>query len=125
MRVSWQFGRENGDWGHARDFVEMQWLMLQQDERMTYVNCHGTAILRRDFVNAAAEELESGSMVRERCPRKSVDGRGNCVVAVRSAHFRPAEVDTLGGDASKARAKLGWQPKVSFRELVAKWWPEI
>jgi len=109
------------DWGHARDFVEMQWLMLQQDEPDDYVIATGQQYSVRDFVNAAAEELGIrlawyGSGVQE----KAFDGRGNCVVAVDPHYFRPAEVDTLVGDASKARAKLGWQPKVSFRELVAE-----
>jgi len=109
------------DWGHARDYVEMQWLMLQQDEPDDYVIATGLQYSVRDFVNAAAEELGIrlawyGSGVQE----KAFDGRGNCVVAVDPHYFRPAEVDTLVGDPSKARAKLGWQPKVSFRELVSE-----
>jgi GDPmannose 4,6-dehydratase len=109
------------DWGHARDYVEMQWLMLQQEEPDDYVIATGRQYSVRDFVNAAAEELGMkltwrGCGVEE----AAIDGRGHCVVAVDPHYFRPAEVDTLVGDASKARAKLGWQPKVSFSELVAE-----
>src|SRR5713101_7415080 len=109
------------DWGHARDYVEMQWLMLQQDEPDDYVIATGQQYSVRDFVNAAAEELGirltwRGSGAQE----KAFDGRGKCVVAVDPHYFRPAEVDTLVGDASKARAKLRWEPKVSFRELVSE-----
>jgi len=109
------------DWGHARDYVEMQWLMLQQDEPDDCVIATGQQYSVRDFVNAAAEELGirltwQGSGAQE----KAFDGRGQCVVAVDPHYFRPAEVDTLVGDASKARAKLGWEPKVNFRELVAE-----
>src|SRR6266699_190464 len=109
------------DWGHARDYVEMQWLMLQQDKPDDYVIATGQQYSVRDFVNAAAEELGirltwRGSGTQE----KAFDGRGQCVVAVDPHYFRPAEVDTLVGDASKARAKLRWEPKVTFRELVAE-----
>jgi GDPmannose 4,6-dehydratase len=109
------------DWGHARDYVEMQWLMLQQDEPDDYVIATGQQYSVRDFVNAAAEELGlkltwNGTGADE----KAFDGHGQCVVAVDAHYFRPAEVDTLVGDASKARAKLGWEPKLGFRELVAE-----
>ncbi len=109
------------DWGHARDYVEVQWLMLQQDEPDDYVIATGQQYSVRDFVNAAAEELGirltwRGSGTQE----KAFDGLGQCVVAVDPHYFRPAEVDTLVGDASKARAKLRWEPKVTFRELVAE-----
>jgi len=109
------------DWGHARDYVEMQWLMLQQDEPEDYVIATGQQYSVRDFVNAAAEEL--GIKLAWRgvgADEKAFDGRGQCVVAVDPRYFRPAEVETLVGDASKARAKLGWEPKVGFRELVAE-----
>jgi GDPmannose 4,6-dehydratase len=109
------------DWGHARDYVEMQWLMLQQDEPDDYVIATGQQYSVREFVNAAAEELGMelawrGSGAEE----KAFDGRGRCVVAIDPHYFRPAEVDSLIGDASKARVKLRWEPKVSFRELVAE-----
>ncbi len=109
------------DWGHARDYVEMQWLMLQQDEPDDYVIATGQQYSVREFVNAAAEELGMKLAWRgQGAEEKACDGRGQCVVAVDPHYFRPAEVDTLVGDASKARAKLRWEPKVSFRELVAE-----
>jgi GDPmannose 4,6-dehydratase len=109
------------DWGHARDYVEMQWLMLQQEEPDDYVIGTGQQYSVRDFVNAAAEEL--GIKLAWRgggAEEKAFDGRGRCVVAIDPHYFRPAEVETLMGDASKARIKLRWEPKVSFRELVAE-----
>ena len=109
------------DWGHARDFVEMQWLMLQQDQPDDYVIATGLQYSVREFVNAAAKELDiqltwQGSGADE----KAFDSRGQCVVAVDPHYFRPAEVESLLGDASKARSKLGWEPKVGFRELVTE-----
>lgn len=109
------------DWGHARDYVEMQWLMLQQEAPEDYVVATGQQYEVRDFVKAAAEELKmelswQGTGVDE----KAFDRRGRCVVAVDPHYFRPAEVETLLGDSSKARAKLGWTPKTTFRELVAE-----
>jgi GDPmannose 4,6-dehydratase len=109
------------DWGHARDYVEMQWLMLQQEEPEDYVIATGQQYSVRDFVNAAAEELGMKLAWRGAgADEKAFDGRGQCVVAVDPRYFRPAEVETLMGDASKARAKLGWEPKVCFRDLVAE-----
>lgn len=107
------------DWGHARDYVEVQWLMLQQEKPDDFVIATGVQHSVRDFVNAAAEELGMkmawvGSGVDE----KGFDAEGNCVVSVDPRYFRPTEVDTLLGDASKAREKLGWQPKTTFKELV-------
>jgi GDPmannose 4,6-dehydratase len=109
------------DWGHARDYVEMQWLMLQQAAPEDYVIATGQHYAVRDFVNAAAQEMGFELDWRDRGPdEKAFDRRGRCVVAVDPHYFRPAEVDTLIGDASKARAKLGWKPKTTFRELVAE-----
>lgn len=107
------------DWGHARDYVEVQWLMLQQEKPEDFVIATGVQYSVRDFVNAAAEELGmkmrwEGSGVDE----KGYDAEGNCIVLVDPRYFRPAEVETLLGDASKAREKLGWYPKTSFEELV-------
>ena len=109
------------DWGHARDYVEMQWLMLQQEKPEDYVIATGQQYAVRDFVKAAAEELGlelswQGSGVDE----KAFDRRGRCLVAVDPHYFRPAEVENLLGDASKAHAKLGWSPKTTFRQLVAE-----
>lgn len=109
------------DWGHARDYVEMQWLMLQQDEPDDYVIATGKQYSVREFVRAAADELGLKlSWHGEGVDEKAFDERGRCVVAVDPHYFRPAEVETLVGDASKARAKLGWQPKATFNQLVAE-----
>ncbi len=107
------------DWGHARDYVEMMWLMLQQEQPEDFVIATGQQYSVRDFVNAAARELDmrltwQGEGVEE----KAVDENGRTIVAVNPRYFRPAEVETLLGDASKAREKLGWQPKVPFGDLV-------
>lgn len=107
------------DWGHARDYVEMQWLMLQQPAPDDFVIATGQQYTVRYFVEAVAKSLQmdlrwSGSGTDER----ACDSTGHCVVAVDSRYFRPAEVDTLLGDASKARLKLGWNPKVTFTQLV-------
>ena len=109
------------DWGHAKDYVEMQWLMLQQDKPEDYVIATGVQYSVRDFVKAAASELGlmmrwSGSGVEER----GYDADGKVVVAVDPRYFRPTEVETLLGDPSKAKAKLGWTPKITFEELVAE-----
>lgn len=107
------------DWGHAKDYVEMQWLMLQQDNPEDFVIATGVQFSVREFVNRAAEILEmkltwSGSGVNE----KATDEKGNVVVQVDPKYFRPAEVETLLGDATKAHEKLKWKPKISFDELV-------
>ena len=107
------------DWGHARDYVEMQWLMLQQETPEDYVIATGVQYSVRDFVAAAAAEL--GIQVRwegEGVDEKGFDQHGRCIVSVDPRYFRPTEVETLLGDASKAREKLGWSPKISFEELV-------
>ena len=109
------------DWGHAKDYVEMQWLMLQQDKPEDYVIATGVQYSVRDFVDAAASELGvklhwQGQDVDEH----ALDAQGRKVVAVDPRYFRPTEVQTLLGDASKARRQLGWTPKISFAELVAE-----
>jgi len=110
------------DWGHARDYVEMQWLMLQQDKPEDFVIASGEQHTVREFVELAAKEL--GIDMRwqgEGVDEKGYDiGTGKCLVEVDPRYFRPAEVETLLGDASKARKKLGWTPKTSFKELVAE-----
>lgn len=107
------------DWGHARDYVEMQWLMLQQEEPEDFVIATGDQHSIRDFANAAAEELRLPLEWRgEGIDEKAFDEHGNCRVRIDSRYFRPAEVHSLQGDASKARLKLGWKPRVTFLELV-------
>jgi GDPmannose 4,6-dehydratase len=109
------------DWGHARDYVEMQWLMLQQEEPDDFVIATGQQFSVREFVIAAATELGMKLTWRgQGADEQAFNERGQRVVAVDPHYFRPAEVDALVGDASKARAKLGWEPKVGFRELVAE-----
>ena len=107
------------DWGHARDYIEMQWLMLQQEKPQDYVIATGQQHSVREFVEHCAKLLEldltwSGSGTEER----AVDKAGNIVVAVDPRYFRPTEVETLLGDASKAKRELGWEPRISFDELV-------
>ncbi|WP_050479722.1 GDP-mannose 4,6-dehydratase [Herbaspirillum rhizosphaerae] len=109
------------DWGHARDYVEMQWLMLQQEQPEDFVIATGVQYSVRDFVDAAAREI--GMQVRwegEGLEEKGYDANGKCIVAVDPRYFRPAEVETLLGDATKAKEKLGWTPKTSFADLVAE-----
>jgi len=108
------------DWGHARDYVEMQWLMLQQDAPEDYVIATGEHYSVREFIELAAEKL--GITIRwegEGAAEKGIDqDTGRVIVAVDSRYFRPTEVQELLGDAGKARQKLGWQPRITFRELV-------
>ena len=109
------------DWGHAKDYVEVQWMMLQQNQAEDFVIATGEQYTVRDFVNAAAAEL--GMTIRwegSDAEEKGYDGGGRCVVQVDPRYFRPTEVETLLGDASKAREKLGWTPKITFKELVAE-----
>ena len=107
------------DWGHARDYVEMQWLMLQQDEPEDFVIATGVQYSVRDFVSAAAEALDMAiSFEGEGIDEVGRDADGKVVVAVDPRYFRPAEVETLLGDASRAHQKLGWRPATSFEDLV-------
>jgi GDPmannose 4,6-dehydratase len=109
------------DWGHAKDYVEMQWLMLQQDKPEDFVIATGVQYSVRDFVNAAAKEL--GMQIRWEgtgVDEKGYDASGKIIVAVDPRYFRPTEVETLLGDPSKAKEKLGWTPKIGFDELVAE-----
>jgi len=109
------------DWGHARDYVQMQWLMLQQPAPDDYVIATGRQYSVREFVALAARELGlfvnwEGQGERER----GLDQDGRCIVQVDPRYFRPTEVETLLGDPTKAREKLGWTPTTPFEELVAE-----
>jgi GDPmannose 4,6-dehydratase len=125
------------DWGHARDYVQMQWLMLQQEQAEDYVIATGVQYSVRQFIEMAAAELGmhlvfEGEGVDEvgRVERVSETGLtggnrakvkpGDVVVRVDPRYFRPTEVETLLGDASKAKNKLGWSPKTTLPELVAE-----
>jgi GDPmannose 4,6-dehydratase len=120
------------DWGHARDYVEMQWLMLQQDKPDDYVIASGVQYSVRMFIEAAAAELGitlswEGEELDEVAVVAAVRGDlaqsvdvGQTVVRVDSRHFRPTEVDSLLGDPAKARERLGWRPKTRFEDLVAE-----
>jgi GDPmannose 4,6-dehydratase len=107
------------DWGHAKDYVEMQWLMLQQDEPEDFAIATGRQYSVREFVEIAARHVDlevrwEGEGVDE----KGYDQDGNCIVAVDPRYFRPTEVETLLGDPSKAHDKLGWTPRITFEEMV-------
>ena len=109
------------DWGHAKDYVEMQWLMLQQETAEDFVIATGVQYSVREFVEAAAKEVGititwSGEGVHE----KGFDANGNCIVSVDPRYFRPTEVETLLGDPSKAMERFGWKPKITFNELVTE-----
>jgi len=107
------------DWGHAKDFIEMQWLMLQQKKPDDFVIATGEQYSVRDFINIAANFLDlnikwQGSGLEE----KGYDQDGKVIIRIDPRYFRPTEVETLLGDASKAKKILGWQPKIKFEELV-------
>ena len=108
------------DWGHAKDYVEMQWLMLQQDEPDDFCIATGVQFSVRDFVNFAWGHL--GKTIRwegEGMDEKGYDTEtGNLIVEVDPRYFRPTEVETLLGDPSKAKEKLGWEPKITLEEMV-------
>ena len=109
------------DWGHARDYVEMQWLMLQQEQPEDFVIATGLQYSVREFVETAARELGieiswSGEGMRE----VGEDQHGRVIVKVDPRYFRPTEVETLLGDPTKAREKLDWVPRISFKELVSE-----
>ena len=108
------------DWGHARDYVEMQWLMLQQDSPEDFTISTGEQHTVREFLEIAAKEIGidiewSGTDINE-IGRDKVSG--NIIVRIDKRYFRPTEVDSLLGDSSKAKNKLGWKPKITFGQLV-------
>jgi len=108
------------DWGHAKDYVEMQWLMLQQDEPEDFVIATGVQYSVRDFVNKAAKAVDiemewKGEGKNEKGYDKAT---GKCLVEVDERYFRPTEVETLLGDPTKAKEKLGWIPQITLEEMV-------
>ena len=120
------------DWGHAKDYVRMQWMMLQQDKPDDFVIATGKQISVREFVTLAAKELGvelafSGTGLDEVATVKSISGDnapslkvGDVIVKVDPRYFRPAEVETLLGDPSKAKAQLGWVPEITVEEMCAE-----
>ncbi|MFK5950503.1 MAG: GDP-mannose 4,6-dehydratase, partial [Methylococcales bacterium] len=110
------------DWGHAKDYVEMQWLMLQQDQPEDFVIATGVQYSVRDFVNKAAKAVDIEMEWKgEGADEKGYDkATGKCLVEVDSRYFRPTEVETLLGDPTKAKEKLGWVPKITLDEMVTE-----
>jgi len=110
------------DWGHARDYVEIQWLMLQQDKPDDYVIASGHQISVREFIQKVALKLEmrlqwQGTGLSEKAYWKTKSGE-KCIISVDPEYYRPAEVETLLGDATKAHKKLGWKPKTNIDQLI-------
>jgi GDPmannose 4,6-dehydratase len=109
------------DWGHARDYVEMQWRMLQQESPDDFVIATGVQYSVREFIERCAERLELGLVFQgEGVDEIGINSKGETVVAVDPRYFRPTEVESLLGDPSKAREKLGWTPTTSFDQLVVE-----
>ena len=108
------------DWGHAKDYVEMQWLMLQQETPEDFAIASGEQHSVRDFVNAAAKELGMNISWQGQGVNEIGIMGGKDIVKVDPRYFRPTEVETLLGDSSKAKKQLGWTPKISFEELVSE-----
>ena len=107
------------DWGHAKDFVEMQWMMLQQKIPEDFVIATGIQYSVREFVNLAAKTLGINIFWKGKGVEEiGYDNNGNEIIKIDPLYFRPSEVDSLLGDPSKAKSKLGWQPKITFEELV-------
>ena len=108
------------DWGHAKDYVEMQWLMLQQDKPEDFVIATGVQYSVRDFVNIAAKQLDIDIVWQGEAINEKGHWNDKCIVQVDPRYFRPTEVETLLGDPTKAKEKLGWMPRISFEELVTE-----
>jgi GDPmannose 4,6-dehydratase len=109
------------DWGHARDYVEMQWRMLQCDKPQDFVIATGNQYSVREFIQRCAEKLELGlTWEGSGIDEKAVDKDGKVIVSIDPRYFRPTEVETLLGDPTKARKELGWTPTTTFEELVTE-----
>ncbi|MFN8937614.1 MAG: GDP-mannose 4,6-dehydratase, partial [Pseudomonadota bacterium] len=120
------------DWGHAKDYVRMQWMMLQQAKPQDFVIATGVQYSVREFITWSAAELGitlrfEGRGVDEKAYVASIEGDkapalkpGDCIVAVDPRYFRPAEVETLLGDPSKAKARLGWVPEITAQQMCAE-----
>jgi GDPmannose 4,6-dehydratase len=109
------------DWGHAKDYVRMQWMMLQQKQPQDFVIATGVQYSVRDFVNSAAAEINMPIIWKGvGLDEKGYTDDGKCIVCVDPRYFRPAEVETLLGDPSKAKEILGWTPEITFGELVSE-----
>jgi len=106
------------DWGHARDFVEAQWLMLQQEKPEDFVIATGRQYSVRNFINEASKILDMKIEWRGKGINEIGSFDGKDIINVDKRYFRPTEVETLLGDAKKAREKLNWSPNISFKELV-------
>jgi GDPmannose 4,6-dehydratase len=107
------------DWGHAKDYVEAQWLILQQPKPDDYVIATGKNHTVKEFINRCAKILKIKIYWKgEGIKTKAYDAKGNCIIECSKKHFRPAEVDILLGDSAKAKKVLKWKPKISFENLV-------
>ncbi len=106
------------DWGHAKDYVEAQWLMLQQAKPEDFVIATGKQYSVRDFINLASQQLDMKIEWRGKGLNEVGSFEGSDIIKVDPRYFRPTEVETLLGDASKAKEKLKWSPKISFEQLV-------
>ena len=106
------------DWGHAKDYVEMQWLMLQQDQPEDFVIATGKQYSVRDFINLVCNNLDMKIEWKGKDLNEVGFINGKNKIKIDEKYFRPTEVDTLLGDATKAKTKLNWSPKISFEELV-------
>ena len=106
------------DWGHAKDYVEAQWLMLQQDKPEDFVIATGKNYSVRDFINLAAKFCDLEIIWKGKGLNEIGYCNGKEIIKIDPRYFRPTEVNELLGDATKAKKKLKWQPKISFKELV-------
>jgi GDPmannose 4,6-dehydratase len=106
------------DWGHAKDYVEMQWLMLQQEQPEDFTISTGEQHTVREFVEVAAKELGIDIKWQGSGTNEKGNWQSKTIVSIDPRYFRPTEVETLLGDSTKAKEKLGWIPKITFTELV-------